>query len=212
MSHETNDDNDIKMASKQAISTDNIHERIKSITLLALSERQLDKSAIKSVVTLVLLGISEGVGDSAEQMKPQIFEALSGVDSALGKSAMAAQLASEELRGKVSDFVETDAKAAIEHLRSLEDVFIDTINSVAKESSEVTANVLSDLSSHLQKSGTQSGKDALVAAERLKEIVLEAGKGSVSEIASATAVAGQQFSQIASGILAGMAESIRVKK
>ena len=217
MNHETSDkdetdQDEIKAAAKQAISADNIHERIKSITLKALSERQLDKEAIKSVVTLVLQGVSEGVGDSAERMKPQISEALSGIDSALGKSAIAAQLASEEVVGKVSDFVKSDAKEAIDQLLSLEDMFIDTINLVAKESSTLTANVFSELSEHMQKSGTQSGKEAIAAADRLKDIILEAGKGSVSEIASSTEAAGQQFSQIASGILAGMAEAIRVKK
>lgn len=209
MSDETNN---IKAEAKQAISEDNIHERIKSITLMALSQRQLDKKGIKAVVNTVLLGITEGVGDSAERMKPQLSEALSGIDAALGKSAIAAHLASEEAVAKVSAFAKDDVKQTIEQLSDLEDLFIDTINLVAKESNHLTATVLSDLSRHLKNSGTQSGKEARAAIDQLKNIAIDVGKGSVTEVVCATEAAGQQLSHIASGILAGMAAAIQAKK
>ena len=198
-------------AAKDAVASENIQEQIKNITLTALSERQLDKDNIKQVVSAVLQGVTEGVGDSAERMKPQFKEALSGIDSALSKSAIAAKLATEEAAGKVENFAKQDVKQAMEQMESLEDLFIDTVNTVASQSNKLASSALTELADHFKNSGTESGKEALEAVNSLKSLFLETGKGSIDELASATQTAGNQFAQIASGILSGMAEAVKPK-
>ena len=118
---------DTKNAAKDAVGSENLQELIKNITLTALSQRKIDEKNIKQVISTVLEGVTEGVGDSAERMKPQFSEALSGIDAALSKSAIAAKLATEEAAGKVEKFAKQDVKQAMHELESLEDLFIDTI-------------------------------------------------------------------------------------
>ena len=204
--------NSNKSEAKDAVGSENLQELIKNITLTALSQQQLDKENIKQVVSSVLEGVTEGVGDSAERMKPQFNEALAGIDAALSKSAIAAKLATEEAAGKVEQFAKQDVKKAIDELSSLEDLFIDTVNTVASQSGQLSSSALKEVAEHFKNSGTASGKEALEAVNSLKNALLNMSKGSIDEIASATQTAGNQFGQIASGILAGMAEAVKPKK
>jgi len=202
---------DAQESAKAAAHSEDIQEQIKNITMAALSERQLDKENIKHVVSSVLTGVMEGLGDSAERMKPQLEEALSGIDDALSKSAIAAKLATEEATSKVETFAKQDVKQALDEIEKLEDLFIDTVNSVASQSGHLSSTVLKELSGHLKNSGTQAGKEAIAAADSLRNIIFEMSKGSVNEIAAATQTAGNQFAQIASGILSGMADAVKPK-
>ncbi|HFE38396.1 MAG TPA: hypothetical protein ENK06_08280 [Gammaproteobacteria bacterium] len=209
MSEQTDDLID---AAKTAVEGDDIREQIKQITLAALTQRKFDKENIKQVVNSVVQGVSEGVGDSAERMKPQISEAMSGIDDALGKTAMATKLAAEEAAATIETFTKQDLKKMAEQLDSLEDLFIDSISSVATQSSELTSKVLSELAGHLKDSGTQVGKEALAAVKSLKDVVFDTGKESVDEIATATQTAGKQVREVVSGVLSGVAEAIQPKK
>ena len=196
-------------AAREAVSGDNIRDQVKNITLAALSQRQLDKESIKQVIHSVVEGVSEGVGDSAERVKPQLKESLAGIDDALAKSAMAAKLAVEEAAGRAESFAKEDLKSAVSQLESLEDLFIDTVNTVAKQTGELTSSALTELSAHLKNTGTASGREALDAVSNLKNTLLDVGKDSVSEITNATSNAASQLAQVASGLLSGMAEAIQ---
>lgn len=198
-------------AAKQAVSEDDIREQVKNITIKALSDHQLDKESIKQIIHAVVEGVSEGVGDSSEKLKPKLKETLDGIDDALGKGAIAAKLAIEEAAGKTEKFAKEDLNGAINNLRDLEDNFIDTINTVAKQTSDLTGTVLTELSDHLKKSGTSSGKEAVDAVKSINDALLNVGKETINELSQATQSAGGHFANIASGILSGMAETIQPK-
>ena len=203
---------DVKDSAKAAIESNDIREKIKQITLTALTQRQFDKESIKQVVSSVIGGVAEGVGDSAERMKPQITEALSGIDDALSKTAMATKFAAQEAATTIETFTKQDLNKMTEQLNSLEDLFIESINNVATQSSELTSKVLTELSGHLKNSGTQVGKEALEAVRSLKNIAFDVGKGTVDEIATATKTAGDQFAHVVGGVLSGVADAIQPKK
>jgi len=193
---------------KKVSGSDDIREIVHSIILKALSERQLDKENINSVVKSVVSGVTEGLGESSEKLKPQLQASMSGIDDALSKSAMAAKLASEEVMGRAGQFAENDLKKAMDDFKGLENSFIDTIKTVASESGNVTSAALGEVADHFKNSGTASGKEALEAADGLSRLILEVGKGTVGEVTSATESARGHFASIASGILSGMADAI----
>ena len=198
-------------AAKQAVSEDDIHEKVKNITLNALSNHQLDTEAVKQVIQAVVEGVTEGVGDSSEKLKPKLKESLSGIDDALSKSAIAMKLTVEEAAGRAEQFAKEDLNNALNELRGLENTFIDTINTVAKQTSELTSAALTELAEHLKNSGTSSGKEALSAINSINNALLDVGKETISELAHASQTAGERFTHIASGILSGMAEAIKPK-
>ncbi|MDH3327154.1 MAG: hypothetical protein OEM38_10600 [Gammaproteobacteria bacterium] len=201
-------ENDLHEEAKQVADSNDIREKVRLITLKALSERQLDKESINSVVKSIIEGVSEGLGESSEKLKPQLQASMSGIDDALSKSAIAAKLATEEAIGRAEKFAESDLKKAVEDFKGLEDSFIDTINTVARGSGSLVSTALGEIASHLKKTGTDSGKEAINAVNSLSHSLVDAGKGTVDEIASATQSATGHFASIASGVLAGMADVI----
>ena len=198
-------------AAKQAVSEDDIREQVKNITLKALSHQQLDKDSIKRVVQAVVEGASDGIGDSSENLKPKLKESLKGIDDALSKSAIALKLAVEETAGRTEKFAKEDLNSAIGELKNLEDNFIDTLNSAAKQASTLTSSVLTELSDHFKQPGTSAGREAIDATKDINDALLRMGAGTINELAEASKTASEQFSNIASGILSGMAEAIKPK-
>ena len=197
---------------KSASGSDDIREKVRAITLKALSERQLDKENITAVVKNVIEGVTEGLGESSEKLKPQLQASMAGIDDALSKSAIAAKLATEEAIGRAEQFAENDLKKAVDDFKGLEESFIDTINTVAKGSGTLASSALGEIAEHFTNTGTESGKEAVHAVSSLSQSLLDAGKGTVSELSSAAQSATGHFSNIASGILSGMADAISSNK
>ena len=203
-----NSDKTLHEEAKEQAGSEDIREKVRAITLKALSERQLDKENINSVVKSVIEGVTEGLGESSEKLKPQLQASMSGIDDALGKSAIAAKLATEEAIGRAEQFAENDLKKAMDDFKGLEDSFIDTINTVAKNSGSLASNALGEIAEHFKNTGTASGKEAVDAVSSLSKSLLDAGKDTVSELSTATHSATGHFANIASGILSGMADAI----
>jgi len=198
---------DVKKIADSA-SGDDLREKVRLVTLKALSQRQLDKESINDIVTTVIEGVTQGLGESSENLKPQLKASLSGIDDALSKSAIAAKLAAEEAFGRAEHFADNDLKKALNDFKGLESSFIETINSVAKGSTDLVSTALGEISEHFKKAGTASGKEAVDAVNSLSHALVDVGKGTVDEIASATQSAGGHFAKIASGILSGMADAV----
>lgn len=186
-----------------------IQQKVRDITLHALSERRLDKDSIKAVIRAVTEGVSEGIGDNKDKMGGSFKEALSGMDEALGKSAQAAKLASEEALGKVSDYADHEFKDTLKQLEGLEDLFIDTVNAAAEQASKLAGESFKDLTSHLKNTGSDVGSQAKEAADSLREELSRLGKEGVDTALDTGKKVGGQIAQVASGILAGMADALK---
>lgn len=206
------EDENLREDVKNVADSDDVREKVRQVTLKALSERELDKDRIADIVKIVVEGITDGIGETSTNLKPQLKASMAGIDDALSKSAVAAKLASEEALGRAEQFAQNDIKKALEDFKGLEESFIDTINTVAKGSSSLVATALNEISDHLKHSGTQSGKEAADAVSSLSHTLLDAGKGTVNELANATQLASGQFTKIASGILSGMADAISTSR
>ncbi len=206
-------DSELKEQAKQAANNDDVdlRELVRDITIQALTKQQLDSEGTKRVIHSVVGGIAEGLEKQKSTLEVNLKTALKGVDDALGKTAQASKLAIEEVYGKTSDFAENDLKNAIQDLASLEDLFIDSINVVSRQTNHLARTVFTDLVVHFQNSGTEVGRQTLSAVTELRQELMNAGRESVTSAMEAGKQMSQQLACITSGILAGMAETLSKK-
>ncbi|MGZ5009150.1 MAG: DUF6781 family protein [Methylobacter sp.] len=180
-----------------------IHRQVKDITLKALTNGELDMKNIKQVTEAVAKGIDEGIAGRDEQAKGAFTHAVTALDDALAIAAEASALAIQEAASKVS--TQHDFKDAIKDIQGMEHLFIDTVEKLAKGSTQVTADIVNDFIAHAHKSGTAVGKQTVVAVKAFKNLPdMNAGMMLSSAAATASALA-----KIGSGILSGIAESLQ---
>lgn len=203
---ETNQHQDVKDAIREAVqSGSDVHDKIRTITLKALTTRQLDMENIKNVAEEVSKGINEGMTTQSEHAKELFTHAVSALDDALAVAAEASKLAIEEAASRVSEYSQHDLNGASKDLQEMEGLFLDTLEKVAKSGNQVVADIAGDFVSHARQSGTAVGKQALAALEALRELP-HWGKETVI---SGTVTATITLAQIGSGILLGIAESLQ---
>jgi hypothetical protein len=202
---EINQQQDVQEAIREAVqSGSDVHDKIKTITLKALTERQLDMENIKSIAEEVSKGINEGVTAQSEHAKEVFSHAASALDDALAIAAEASKLAIEEAASKVNDYSQHDLDSASKDLQDMEGMFLDTLEKVVK-GNQVVADIVGDFVNHARQSGTAVGKQALTALGVMKELP-HLGKETVI---SSTVAATVTLAQIGSGILLGIAESLQ---
>lgn len=203
---ETNHRQDVKDATREAVqSGSDVHDKIKTITLKALTERQLDMENIKNVAEAVSKGINEGMTTQSEHTKVLFAHAATALDDALAVAAEASKLAIEEAASRMSEFTQHDLNGASKDLQEMEGLFLETLEKVAKGGNQVVADIVSDFVSHARQSGTAVGKQALTALEALKELPHLSKETVISSTVAATVT----LAQIGSGILLGIAESLQ---
>ncbi|HFQ80582.1 MAG TPA: hypothetical protein ENK33_04315 [Desulfobacterales bacterium] len=212
MNEQTNQENvnqKTEEAARAAVEDgDDIREAVRNITLKALSEGQLDLRRMREVVQAVLRGASVGIIMKGTETKQALKEAMAGVDEALAASAEASKLAIQEAAGSIKNFSTQNLKQAIEDLRALEDMFLDTVISIAKTSNITVKDSLNSLAQHARTSGTLVGKAAAKAAGALSSQLGQNMREGVSASAESLLKAGAQISQAAAGFLDGLAEAL----
>jgi len=192
---------DVKEAARAAVNSGaDIYQQIRAITIKALTERELDTDNIRTVTDDVVTGISEALTTQGEQTKTAFLQAVSALDEALAVAAEATKLAMEEASSKVSEFSEQDFTQAKEDLKTMEGMFLETLEKAAKGGNQIAAEVVGDFTQHARQSGTVVGKHVLTALEALQTLPQ---MGLSSTVAAASSLA-----QIGANILAGIAESL----
>jgi hypothetical protein len=182
-----------------------VHEKIKAITLKALTEHQLDRENIKNVAEAVSKGIYEGMTTQSGQTKEAFSHAASALDDALAIAAEASKLAIEEAASKVNEYSHHDLNDATTDLEGMEGTFLGALEQATKDSNQMVSDIVGDFVSHARQSGTAVGKQVLTALEALKELP-HLSKETVISSTVATTIS---LAQIGSGILSGIAESLQ---
>ncbi len=190
---------------REAVSSgEDVYQKVRDITLKALTEHELDETNIKAVVEAISKGMTQGLGATEDVAKRSFEEAAEALDDALVSAAEATKLAVEEAASSVKAFSEQDIKRTIEDLKALEDLFLDTLTEAGKESSELVQNIVNNFVQHARNSGTAVGDRVQKLVDALLEVKDNSGK-LLLEAASDTAA---KLAKIGSGILAGIAESL----
>jgi predicted component of type VI protein secretion system len=206
-------DEGIKQAASVVVSEDfEIHERVRDLTLAAIKQRRLEAAEIKNVVKALTEGITLGLGKRGKDSRQALAQAFSGLDAALMKSAEATQLALQQLAGRNKDFSKQDLKAALDNLQKVEHDFLSTVSEVASKSSGHVKAELEELLTHTRRTGTDTGRQvaATLAAfsQQMHGVMNDtkaAGSGAAHKLSS-------HFTQLAAGILEGIAQALRDKK
>ncbi|WP_198244021.1 DUF6781 family protein [methane-oxidizing endosymbiont of Gigantopelta aegis] len=190
---------------REAVSSgEDVYQKVRDITLKALTEHELDEANIKAVVEAISKGMTQGLDATEDVAKRSFEEAAEALDDALVSTAEATKLAVEEAASTVKAFSEQDIKRTIEDLKALEDLFLDTLTEAGKESSELVQNIVNNFVEHARNSGTAVGDRVQKLVDALLEVKDNSGK-LLLEAASDTAA---KLAKIGSGILAGIAESL----
>lgn len=188
-----------------------LHAKVRDITLRALSKRSLSVSEIMDVVRAVTEGVTLGLGRRAGEVGGAVKSALSGLDEALQKTAEATKLAAQQMLAQGKDFGEQDLKPALDELKQLEENFLSTVSKVAESAGGRIKEEFKSQLDHARRNGTDSGR---LVADTLREFSNRGGgavKTGVMQTASAALEIKQRLTLIASGILAGMADTLHDK-
>ncbi len=203
---ETDQHQTVQEETREAVQSGfDVHEKVKGITLKALTERQLDRENIKNVAEAVSKGIYEGMTTQSGQAKEVFAHAATALDDSLAAAAEASKLAIEEAASKVNEYSRHDLNDATTDLEGMEGTFLGTLEQAAKDSNQMVSDIVGDFVSHARQSGTAVGKQVLTALEALKELP-HLSKETVISSTVATTIS---LAQIGSGILSGIAESLQ---
>lgn len=186
-----------------------IQQQVRDITLRALSQGQLDTQQIRSVVQAVMEGVSHGAERQGVQVREALSQSLAGLDEALLKSAEASKLAIQEAAGRVEEFTLQDMKRALDDLLALEGLFFETVGHVAQESGRLVREVLEELLTHAQNSGTGVGERVAEAVEPLRTLLEQTSRNALAIGAGTVRTVSGQIARVASGILAGFADALQ---
>jgi len=213
MDKQTTKENQNKKVEDQArvavAEDENIHETVRNITLEALSTGHLDTQKMREVIQAALQGASLGAMKKGAHAEQALREAIAGVDEALAKSAEASKLAIEEAAGHMKEFGSQDLKKALDDLHSLEDMFLDTVQNIARASDGAVREALGNLAKHARNTGTEVGTAAKSAVEELTGQLEKNVRESVSTGANTARKVGEMMSLAAAGFLEGIAETLK---
>jgi len=203
----------IKQAATAAVSEgDDIRERVRDLTLSAIRQRRMEASEVKNVIKALTEGITLGLDKRAHDSKNALTQAFSGLDEALMKSAEATHLALQQLTERGHDFSKQDLKAALDNLKKGEQDFLATVSEVANKSSGLAKTELNELLTHARRTGTDTGRQVSATLAAFSQQVKEVARDTQSASGGAAHKLSSRFTQLAAGILEGIAESLRNKK
>ncbi len=199
---------EVAVATEQS---ENLHARVRDITVRAMSRRTLSSGEIMAVVRAVTEGITLGLGHRTGEIKEAVREALGGLDEALQKVAESTKLAAQQLIAQGKEFGVQDLKPAMDELKQMEEMFLNTVSKVSEAAGGRIKEEFTAQLKHVRRSGTDSGR---VIAATLAEFNQRTGstlKSGVRQTASAALEMKQRLTLLASGILAGMADALQEK-
>jgi hypothetical protein len=187
---------------------EDVRERVRDLTLDALTSRRFDRAAIREVVRAVTEGVSLGAEGSRAGARQSIAEAFRGIDQALAKSVQAGQEAVNRVLETGRGVSEHELQQALAGLQKIEEDFVTTVSQVAESASERVAPELREAVGQATKAGTETGRQVAAA---MTEITRSLAGASVKFTLAGVELAGEfgaRFAQIAGGVLTGMADAL----
>ncbi len=188
-----------------------IHETVRNITLRALTRGELDQDSVRKVAGEVMKGVQAAAATYGTGAKNAAEKAVAGLDDALAHAAQALKLSVEEAAGRAEKFSRDDLAKARRNLRNLEKLFLDTLRETSKASRGVVSSILGDLLRHARASGTAVGRELGEDVGGLSGRMAQAGRAQFQAGVNATISSGVMMARIASGVLAGIADSLAGK-
>jgi len=185
-----------------------IKEKVRRITVKALTEGDLDRESIRQVTEAVVKGAGLGAIDQGIATKEILDKAVSGLDEALSKAAEASKLAMKEAAGRGEEFSENELKRTLNDLQGLESLFLETLRDSANAGKAQTSAILHELADHAQYSGTAVGEQLKEGLTGLVGAASDVGKNQFESGVEAVKTTSSLFTKLAIGMLEGIADSM----
>jgi hypothetical protein len=191
-------------AAPSAVENEPIRERVKKLTTQVLQQGRVDPEAVREVASAVL-GRTPSSATATGPITRELFaEAVRQLDDVLVKSAAATHEALELLASRGQDFTDNDLKAALVSLRKLEEDDVAASNRLAEALNINLRREMTEIAAHAQNLGVEaSARVAGMMGEFANNMSAGSGLATVRG-ASANMV------MLASGVLAGIADALRV--
>jgi hypothetical protein len=186
-----------KAASDAMKAGEDVTRRVRDLTLAALRNRSFDREGIREVVRAVTEGMAAAAPASGGSLRQAMGQAFRGMDEALTKSLEAGESAVRQMVATGRGVADNEVKQALAGLKKIEEDFVDTVSKVAASANERARPELRALVERATHAGTETGKQT---AKLMAEFTV-----------SGMELAGQfsaRFAQMASGVLAGMADAL----
>jgi hypothetical protein len=197
MAEERTTDSIRQAASEAMRSGEEVSRRMRDLTLNALRNRRFDREGIREVVRAVTEGMAAAAPSSGGSVRHAMSQAFRGMDEALTKSVEAGEQALRQLVATGRGITDNEVKQALAGLKKIEEDFVATVSQVADSANERARPELRELASRAARFGTETGRQsARLMAEFTFSGIELAGQFSV------------RFAQMASGVLAGMADAL----
>jgi polyhydroxyalkanoate synthesis regulator phasin len=209
----TNETQNTRNAARDAvIQNQDIENEIRQIVVQALKEGDLQAESIKQAINDVLEGALEAQNAQSSIDKEALRQVVSGIDLALSQIAEASKLAIEEASGNIKEFTNHDLKRALNDLKDLEVLFFETLNDVAKKGTDTLQETLKEFISHAKNTGSSVSHTVEEILTGLNRTFTRSERLKYIEAADIAKSAGASIARIASGFLAGIADSLDTKK
>src|SRR5262245_57890995 len=95
----------------------NIREKLRELTVQALTQGELAEREIRDVLAAITEGVSLGAQQRVNEVRHAVSDALQGMDDALTHAAEAMQLAIKEAASEVREFASNDLQQGLNDLK-----------------------------------------------------------------------------------------------
>lgn len=188
-----------------------IAEKVRGLTLAALSGGGVDKAALRAVMAAVVAGARKGVKPSEDGVRA-LKEAMGGLDAALATAAEATHLALQEAAARGSEFSREALGKTADELATLEALFIETLVDGAKNSAGAAQGAFRDLAAHARASGTAVGGQVRGAWADLSQGLASTVRAQAEIGSQALVKEGALLAGLAAGILKGIADRLQTPR
>jgi hypothetical protein len=186
-----------------------IAERVRQLTVDALSGKPLDTTGMRETFATVADGVREGASKRSARMEEAIKEAMSGMDQAMRSFAEASSLALEEARGRRKEYSAQEFSSFLEDVKSLQTLMADTLAKGAKQASGAAKTTFTDLAEHARIHGTSAGKELFAVQTKLAQTLAELTRDAVSDGAHTLKTSSKLMAGLTAGFLRGIADRLQ---
>ncbi|HEY0665236.1 MAG TPA: DUF6781 family protein [Gallionella sp.] len=207
----THDTKRIEQDVQAAIAADAamITERVRRITLQALTDGGLDGAALKQVMEAVITGARQGISRPDEKSTAALKDAIRGLDEALAAAATATHLAVQEVASRSDEFSRDSLKKSVDELSALESQFIAALREAARQSGGHIQATLDGIADHARASGTAVGGQVKTAVGELAHAIADTTRGQVKAGAQTLNQEASLLAGLAAGVLRGIADRLQ---
>ena len=201
-----------KSAARDALTDgSDIQNTIRNCVAQALSDGKMHPESIKQILRDVIQGACEGAKIKPQENSEALKEVIKGINDALKQASISSKLAIEEAGGTIQAFSDHDLKRALNDLQLLENLLFDTLSEVAGQGKDTLNNTLKNLLKHIQSGGSSAGQSLHEILSALDKDLSEGGRLQKMQASDVARTTGATVAIIASGVLAGIADSLQPK-